>query len=303
MKVNYYSWAKHVFQCTYLQACEKIYRYKPGITFYYCDLFSGDGICKCKLPTGEIETWDGSARSALHYCNNMGKNFGGVIFNDLKSADKLSENIQDLIKYPNKVHLFNERADDVIDKILDIVPKNSQSFFFLDPNRHKDLSWKTIEKIGNHATIGNYKEKQFTRRPEIMINLMTMGMQRNYMRKSNQSSITKALGTDKWIEEVKISKENGEPIHLAFERVFYKQLKDLYHDPLTKNQPAPYSFEVRGIKNQVVYYMFFISSHPLANQIFRKLLPYMEKYKRDRMAEYVVWKARASGIKPLKDFF
>ena len=63
------------------------------------------------------------------------------------------------------------------------------------------------------------------------------------------------------------------------------------------------SKQVRGIKNQVVYYMFFISSHPLANQIFRKLLPYMEKYKRDRMAEYVVWKARASGIKPLKDFF
>jgi hypothetical protein len=34
----------------------------------------------------------------------------------------------------------------------------------------------------------------------------------------------------------------------------------------------------------------------------RNLLPYMKEYKKNRMAEYVVWEARATGIKPLSDF-
>ena len=306
MNVKYHSWAKHVFLCSYLQACEKIYKYRPRtIRFYYSDLFAGDGICKCKLPTGDVEEWDGSAKSALYYCSNMGDSFCGAFFNDYERVDDLYKNIRHLVKERNKIHFFSKRADEVVDEILSMIPSNSQSFFFLDPEAHSDLSWKTIEKIANHTSRGEYKGEKFTRRPEIMVNLMTMGMQRNYKKPSNHDVITKALGTYEWKNEVEKCLKEGEPVYLAFERVFGKQLRRLYRDPLIKDekkQPFPYSFQVKTAKNQVIYYMFFISSHPLANQMFKKLLPYMERYKKRRLAEFVIWKARASGIKPLTDF-
>jgi len=204
MEVKYHSWAKYVFLCSYLQACEKIYKYRPGmIRFYYCDLFSGDGKCNCVLPTNEIESWDGSARSALYYCKNMGESYCGAFLNDAENMVALQNNLKDLIDDSSKVHFFDKKADDVIDEILVKIPVNSQSFFFLDPTAHSDLSWTTIEKIGNHTSNGNYQKKAFTRRPEIMINLMTVGMQRNYKIPANQEAITKALGTDEWKDEMK----------------------------------------------------------------------------------------------------
>ena len=116
-----------------------------------------------------------------------------------------------------------EDANIFYKKVLEKIPKDQFSIFFLDPTNHAHLKWKTIERISEHTHL--YYGNQI-RRPELIINLMIYTMLGSYKSKSFQS-ITESLGTDEWIEEIERNKEKGiqAPIEKALLTTFVNQLK------------------------------------------------------------------------------
>jgi hypothetical protein len=62
--------------------------------------------------------------------------------------------------------------------------------------------------------------------------------------------------------------------------------------------------EVRQLENKsLLYYLIFVTTHPLASKIFSNYQEYVKLYqKNDLMSEYLGVDARAKGLSSLLDF-
>ena len=288
MKVKFHTKAKHWLLSNYLKICVDVQK-KRKKPFFFVDLFCGDGRAVCKEPcpkwNGSVSCkcknmwceWDGSPLIAVKWAKKSEYPFR-CIFNDIdeNKIKSLILNLDDYLDYVEKI--FNEDANKICAEILKIVPSSEHSLFFLDPQRHTELSWPTVEKIAKH-TSKDWYGVDFERRPEILINLMTYTMQVDY--KNNPKYIDRFMGTKKWREEVKLCIEKGEPIRNAFLKVYLERLKQFYENP--------FIVEIRQMNEplekprSIIYYLIFVSSHPRAIKIFANFKRYIEKYKKEKL--------------------
>ena len=293
MDVNFYAKGKHWCLRGYLSIVRNVLKGK-GRSFTYIDLFSGDGICTVKKPIHD--SWDGPPITALKCAKNAAFDFK-CIFNDL-DPDKI-KNLNDRIApYKDFVRgVYNEEADSVYRKILTQLNREDMNLFYIDPNKHSDISWATIKDICEFESTAYYKGKSFIRRPELLINLMTHSMQRGGV-PYDPDSIDKCLGTSSWREQIE-SKSSRTPMHKIFLDTFLNQLQPYYDKG--KNV---FVMEVRQLENKsLLYYLIFATTHPLASKIFSSYQEYVKQYqKSDLMNEYLSLDARAKGLTSLLDF-
>ncbi len=293
MDVNFYAKGKHWCLRGYLSIVRNVLKGK-GRSFTYVDLFSGDGICTVQEPIKD--TWDGPPITALKCAKKATFDFK-CIFNDLDS-DKIKNLNNHISPYRDFVAgVYNEEADSAYRKILTQLNRNELNLFYIDPNKHSDISWEAIRDICEFESIGYYNGKRFIRRPELLINLMTHSMQRGGV-PYDPESIDKCLGTSDWREQMK-SKHSNTPMHKVFLNTFLNQLHPYYDKD--KNV---FVMEVRQLENKsLLYYLIFATTHPLASQIFSNYQDYVKKYqKSDLMSEYLIMDAKAKGLTSLFDF-
>ncbi|MBI4362443.1 MAG: three-Cys-motif partner protein TcmP [Euryarchaeota archaeon] len=273
MEVSYHTRVKHKLLGDYLSIWETAIKGKIPL-LQFVDLFAGDGICK--LESSLSITWDGSAILGARIV-------GGVpgwkcILN---SWDPNDRTICDRLKHtlgetkPN-IQILSEDANLLVGKILSsaFINPNYPSIFFLDPTAHSQLPWSTIEKIGNHRGKINRNDTRLSRRPELIVTLMTVGMQRN---PQDLPGISRALGvTEEWLETwiefwKELPENQGEPINKSFLDLFTLKLERLYgHKPLTMS--------VHNRMKSIVYWIVFASSHKRGVEIYGRLIPCVEKY-------------------------
>lgn len=219
--------------------------------------------------------------------------------NDLDPEDKgfykkLKQNVKPYMEFI--VDLTKDDANVIYSEILKRIPKEEWSIFFLDPFKYKDLDWKTIEEISKHECEDPIS--RCVRKPELIINLMTCTMQRAF--KHDPDGITKALGTDEWIEKVK--NKSDEKVHEIFSEIFIKRLEELGY--------YVNSFYIKQIlpNNNILYYMIFASAIPNANDIIsRKYKPYIdrmmkEKWIKEHFKYRLITRAKKAGTKLLTEF-
>lgn len=293
MDVNFYSKGKHWCLRGYLSIVRNVLKGK-GRSFTFIDLFSGDGICTVQEPIKD--SWDGPPITALKCAKKAAFDFK-CIFNDLDS-DKIRILNDRISPYRDFViGVYNEEADSVYRKILTQLNRDELNLFYIDPNKHSDISWATIKDICEFESTAYYEGKRFIRRPELLINLMTHSMQRGGI-PYDPESIDKCLGTSSWREQI-VAKSSRTPMHKIFLNTFLDQLQPYYD----RNKNV-FVMEVRQLENKsLLYYLIFATTHPLASKIFSSYQKYVKQYqKNDLMSEYLGMDAKAKGLSSLFDF-
>lgn len=293
MDVNFYAKGKHWCLRGYLNIIRNVLKGKNR-NFTFIDLFSGDGLCTVQNPI--VDSWEGPPLMALKCANKSEFDFK-CIFNDL-DPDKIRDLNNRIAPYRNFViDVYNEEADNVYKKILNEIDVDEPSLFYIDPNKHADISWTTMKDISEFASDEFYGNTRFTRRPELLINLMTHSMQRGGF-PFDPESIDKCLGTSDWRKQMK-SKSSRTPMHRVFLNTFLNQLHPYYD----RNKNL-FVMEVRQLeKKSLLYYLIFATTHPLASQIFSSYQKYVQQYqKNDLMSEYLSLGAKAKGLSSLFDF-
>ncbi|MCG2718030.1 MAG: three-Cys-motif partner protein TcmP [Nanoarchaeota archaeon] len=291
MKVAPHTSLKHRTLGMYFYICRRVMRRRR---LYYVDLYAGDGECTCdEAPHKEWKC--PFIKSLLHHAKK--EDLDLICFlNDLDTDNfkKLKENTA---PYKPFIGAYTNRdANAIYPLFLHQIPKDEWSIFFMDPYKHSDLDWNTIEGISKH--VGYDRISKCHRKPELIINLMTLSMQRTI--KCDPNSITKALGTDDWKDRIK--NKNDEKIHEIFLGIFTENLGKLGYSA------TPFLIKQTPPNQNVLYYLIFASSIPRANEIIiKKFRPYVEKIMKEEWVkenfEYrMITKARKRGNKLLTDF-
>lgn len=292
MKVAPHTSLKHRMLGAYFLICRQVAKTR---VLHYVDLYAGDGEAECE--NAPLQKWkspfikcllEHAVRETIKlkcFLNELNKEYFAVLKKNVAQYEKFI------------IGLTNKNANVVYSEILQQVPKDEWSIFFLDPYSYSDLDWKTIEEISKHE--GLDITSRCKRKPELIINLMTYTMQRAF--KSDPTGITKALGTDEWKSKIE-KKMVGEKVHQIFSDIFIKRLEMLGYtvNSFCIKQTLP--------NNNILYYIIFASSVPNANEIItKKYKPYVDDLMADKWIkenfEYgLITKAKKAKIKSLNDF-
>ncbi len=267
MKCKYHTRIKHKFLGDYLSIWLRGVSGKVSLD--YVDLFAGDGICEFDAELENPLSWEGSALLAVEMSKKY-KNRWTCYLNELDftTCSELKKNLKKFDPWDGEV--FNQDANVVIDEILKKIDPDYPSLFFIDPLNHSQLPWKTIEKIANH--IG---KKDTHRRPEMIINLMTTGMQRNKNKSPESISLALGIAEKDWRKIITQEYKNGKTYHEAFRDIYCKRLFQIYGI-------NPVFLSVENKKESTVFYLIAISSHDLGNKILGSLKKCVEEYKKEK---------------------
>lgn len=267
---------------------------KQGRPLYYVDLYAGDGECVCD--EAPLKRWDPPLiQSLLKPARKDNLQLHSFLNDlDIEHFNKLKDSVRGYEDYI--VDITNENANSVYPKFLSKIPKDQWSIFFIDPYKHSELSWKTIEGIAQHTGYDTYS--RCTRKPELIINLMTTTMQRTFDK--SPEAITEVLGTDEWKE--RIEGRSDEKMHEIFLDIFTKQLESLGYSVTSFmiNQTPPLK--------STLYYLVFASNIPKANEIIsKKFEPYIKQISKDKWIKEnfrfrMYTKARKAGNASLEDY-
>lgn len=276
MEVALHSKIKHQILGYYYGVWGKIFRGKDGppYSLFYIDLFAGDGTCVCRQMPDDL---------TKHYPENCPREWKPPYFSLMKHAkendfnlkcifnDYDNEKKKDLKKciseYENYIiEIESQDANEYYKRAIELIGKpNRPSIFYLDPSRHKDLKFSTIEGISK------FKNETDGRRPELIINLMVFTMLMAKKRNNEEAfkTISESLGTDKWIDYLD-SERYENKTHILFKDIFIEQLKKLgYHITY-------YSVE-STVNNSPVYYLIFATFSDKIYSIHESIKPKVEE--------------------------
>lgn len=292
MKIEPHSTLKNRTLGLYYKICIEVIKKRDKL--YYVDLFAADGENVCEATDNIVRP----APFITQFLNNaLNRNINITCYlNDinLDNCKKLENSIKKYSKFVKKI--THEDANVIYKEILKNIPNNEWSIFFLDPSKHTELDFKTIETISKHQSYDT--KNRCTRQPELIINLMTYTMQRNA--KINKSSVIKAIGEGEWTDLID-NKTSDEKTYKILHDSFIKNLENLGYFTT--------SIEIRQTPplNSILYYLIFASSIPLAHEIqqrFKKdILNYQRKWSRENYRLRLISKLKEEGYKQLPDFF
>jgi len=294
MKVTSHTSLKHRMLGAYFKICREVAKNR---NLHYVDLYAGNGEAECDET--KLKRWKCPFIVSLLEYAKRGEIKLKCYLNELDSKnerlyDSLMKNVTSYKDFI--VSLTKEDANVIYNTLLEKIPKNEWSIFFLDPYKYGDLNWKTIESISKHGCYDSMSK--CIRKPELIINLMTCTMQRAF--KYDPEGITRALGTEGWKD--RITNKTEEKAYEIFSEIFIKKLEDLgyFVNSFCIKQTLP--------NNNVLYYLVFASSISSANEIItKKYKPYVDRIMKDKWIKEnfkyrMITKAKQSGNKLITDF-
>lgn len=306
MKVRPHTSIKHRTIGYYFKICRDVM--KKGRPLYYVDLYSGDGECEC--PDAPKPIWEPPYFSMLKNCKDRGLSLR-CVFND-KDKDKMEKLRNRLNEYEDFIiGTYHEDANKIYREILNEIPPTEWSIFSLDPQKHDQLDFSTIEGVANHKAYDPRIRGE--RKPELIITFMVYSILQAYKaakmdaisekkRKDLLSGIDRCLGTDSWREEVSIWEDlpvGG--MNYEFLKIFLKQLEGLGYDTVV------FRIEQTVYKN-IIYYLILSTSIPgVYNIISEKFEPYVKRLRDDEWVKrnfefYKRAKAKEEGFALLDEF-
>lgn len=291
-RVKWHTRKKHAFIESYLNIwVENVKKNPPTLDIF--DLFASTGLCYCEESAryGLNEpTWNGSAILAAECLENYSE--GRTLFLNTyhpKPAicDNQKKNLERLMnRYPRiKPIITTLRIDAAIDAARSHLSPTYPSFWILDPYSTSDLPWEFVEKIGRFRGQWTTKTGQIrTRKPEMVITLMTYGLQMNI--DINPHIVSHALGMDEseWRPKYNTLMEEYGNTRIALIDLYAEQLSKLYEKP-------PIIVEINTTEETAVVYCLFLCTDSNAGHYLMKL-----KGLKDYTTWEYRWKADAERI-------
>ncbi|MDK2833274.1 MAG: hypothetical protein PWP63_361 [Methanolobus sp.] len=245
--VPWHSKQKHEFLRHYLNVwSEMVGNHSKSVpSLDIIDLYASWGQCSC-IEIGE--EWPGTAALAAECLNRYAR--PGLLFLNTYNANIEELKLQEqnlftiLASFNIKSKIVTLPIEEAVDVALNEANLQYPTLWLLDPYGPKQLPWSVVEKICSSKR--QYKDKYgnlHTRRPEIMINLMTSSLQREI---HNQNVVCGSLGIseEQWktLEQKSCSGNTTSVIVDAYA----ERLSQFYEKP-------PIRFLVKGKHGNIVY--------------------------------------------------
>lgn len=218
---------------------------KKALNRFYVDGFAGLGI-------NEVEgrTYLGSPLIALP-----------LEFDRLFFVEKDRENFESLRKHieerdpvslkKGRVELYNADFNTVLDKILDKIPNQAPTMFFLDPEG-LELHWTTVEKIAERKKV------------DLFILISASGVLRNALKRGSWETLTRFFGDESWKG---IRPKPGHTWFEAYAEHYRNRMREL------GLEGSEYVIVARNRKNTPMHILAFHSKHKvglkIANDVIR----------------------------------
>lgn len=266
--VSWHSRQKHEFVRAYYEIWTEHVGHRKGSvapSLEIIDLFASWGWCRAREPTAPADPWPGtavlSARALNNYSNpkrlflNTFDPDGGDAHR--QQADALRRAIRGELgdRPPFKVDIHEQPLLEALTAAEKVVDFRFPNIWLLDPYNPNQLPWEVVARIASQARTYETKGKVQTRRPEMVITLMTYAMQMNIDQAPGLTSTALGMPVEDWRPQVKELVGAGLNTRQALVSIYAGRLKDLFsYDPIV--------LEVRGVDGIIVYELVFCTTNP-----------------------------------------
>lgn len=245
--VPWHSKQKHEFLRNYLSIwSEMVGNHSKSVpSLDIIDLYASWGQCSCDE---KDEKWLGTAALAaecLDYYSRPGMLFLNTYNPDSNLLDLQRQNLETILgSYNVKTRITTLPIEEAVDVALDEVNLNFPTLWLLDPYGPKQLPWNVVEKICSaERTFKDRFGNLRTRRPEVLINLMTSSLQREI---HNKNVICNSLGiTEEQWKDLEQRSGGGKTTSVIVD-AYAERLSQFYEKP-------PIKFLVKGKHKNIVY--------------------------------------------------
>lgn len=310
MKVKWHTRQKHEFLGELFDVWTQHVGRKPGVTspsLEIVDLFAGFGWCRAdpsEEPGVDETPWPGTAIRAARALQSYARP-KRLVVNSFDSDDpenltgrtclgralqaELGENPRFAV---NQLSVEGASAAREASRLVD--PK-FPSIWILDPYSARGIPWTLVESIVELT--GEYEDKRgrrVVRRPEIIVTLMTEGLQRNVDKSPDSISSTLGMEESEWRPLMEEFLSQGANTRQAIVYLYTEKLRGYY-------KQIPVAVEIPGSGGNIVYVLVYCSSsdagtymgHVWAKprfsqwqrEIWRPLAKRIDKNKRMKRAE------------------
>ena len=288
--VEWHSIQKHVFLKYYFDIWKNQVGKKASSipSLDIIDLYASWGWCHCER---NDKSWQGTALLAAECLEKYDK--GRLLFLNTYNED---ENIlvmqhdhlvESLKKYNIVSKITTLPIEEAVDEALKVANLNYPTIWLLDPHGPKQLPWSVVEKICSAKKTYNDKfGNQKSRRPEVLISLMTSSLQREI---HNTDLICNSLGISesKW-EYLEKQSINGNNTREVLVNAYIDCMSQFY-------EKQPIVFKVKGTSGNIVYTLLLFTDSPAGNYVTKlQKVPEMEKWLE------IEWKNDAKAIEAKK---
>jgi three-Cys-motif partner protein len=270
-RVKWHTRKKHAFIESYLKIwVENVKKHQPTLDIF--DLFASSGLCYCEESARydlSEPTWNGSAILSAECLEKYPK--GRTLFLNTyhESANICSAqraNLERLLKKYSRIRpvIISKEIGPAIEEAEDNLSLTYPSFWILDPYSTSDLPWEYVERIGMLRGRYTVKGQERIRKPEMIITLMTMGLQMNI--DINPHVVSQALGMDEteWRPKYNVLMEKYRNTRKALIDLYAERLSNLYEKP-------PIVIEINTTEEAAVVYCLFLCTDSNAGHYLMKL--------------------------------
>jgi hypothetical protein len=290
-RVKWHTRKKHAIIESYLNIwVENVKKNPPTLDIF--DLFASSGLCYCEESAryGLSEpTWKGSAILAAE-CLEKYPNGQKLFLNTYHEKPTICEeqklNLKRLLGKYSKIKpiLTTLEINDAIDAARRELSPTYPSFWILDPYSSSDLPWGLVEKIGKFRGKYTTKGQERIRKPEMIITLMTYGLQMNIDIHPNVVSQALGMEESEWRPKYNALMKEYSNTRKALIDLYAEKLSELYEKP-------PIVIEINTTEEAAIVYCLFLCTDSNAGHYLMKL-----KGLKDYTTWEYRWKADAKRI-------
>lgn len=271
--VPWHTRQKHVFIEKYFEIWKnnvgKTGKFKPFLSIF--DLYSSFGWCYCddidKYGDSE-KIWMGSAllsADCLEQYEHRKKLFLNTYHSDsarlLEQKESLERNLCQFPKIKTDTEITTLPISYAINDAIRQLEPNWPSIWILDPCAPSELPWEIVERIGNlKCEVPHFG----IRRPEMIINLMTSGLQRNVDRSESMVRIALGFSKDDWETKFNEKLDSGLNYREAIVDIYGEKLNTMYERP-------PIIAEVYDTTQRAIVYCLFLCTDNKAGHFMFKV--------------------------------
>lgn len=283
-RVKWHTRKKHAFIESYLNIWVENVKHNPP-TLDIFDLFASSGLCYCEESAryGLSEpTWNGSAILAAECLEKYPKGqklFLNTFHQNANACQEQKENLNKLLRRYSRFKpiITSLEINDAVNAARSELSPTYPSFWILDPYSSSDLPWEIVKKIGQFQ--GEYTNKKGivkVRKPEMIITLMTYGLQMNI--DINPHIVSQALGMDEseWRPKYNNLMKEYHNTRKALIDLYAEKLAELYDKP-------PIIIEINTTEEAAIVYCLFLCTDSNAGHYLMKL---------KGLKDYTTWEYR-----------
>src|SRR4051812_11175525 len=213
----------------------------------YIELFSGPGRSQVEGVENYI---DGSPIVALRAAQKSGAKFSELHFNDL-NPDNVDALRQRVTRLGSAGTFYNEPAATAVDRVIYALNPLGLHFAFLDPYNLESLPFSIIQKL---ATLN---------RMDMLIHVSIFDLQRNLRRYLSDGRVLDSFMPG-WRDGVDVNR-GDQAVRTALLRHWLGLIKSL------GTTPADGIELVSATGGQRLYWLVFVSAHPLGRKLWRDI--------------------------------